>query len=346
MGQGFSNDIAVEDPAGAQRTLTIFTIADGVLSPIPAVSFFRNTTAFFNDPIIVMEPPILEIPRRGEYIYPKVSYMETVRQLNQYFRTSVINTADNIKIWIFTPISQDTDERNEMMHIVKSINFQIYSTNVSIAVESIFQESVLPKSISEAFKRAPAAARTRELLNFTGLRHAPIKLSLDTNPQESYTPPSSPLLGTNVFKDTVDQVIDGLYISGEMCSGDLKLLQNLRITHIVNMNAKQSPINFPDKFIYCNVHIVDSVFETLNDEFWDAVIFTDDALKAGGKVLVHCRKGISRSAALCFAYLIRHRGYQTDDAIKVIQKARPKVSINDGFMKQILEYHRRSPPKV
>ncbi|EAY11787.1 Dual specificity phosphatase, catalytic domain containing protein [Trichomonas vaginalis G3] len=345
MGQGFSNDISAGEPSSGQKALTIFTMSDGVLSPIPAVVFFRNPSSFMSDPIILMEPPNREIPRKGEYIYPKVSYVETVRHLHQYFRTSVINSTDNIKIWIFTPISQNSDERNEMMHIVKSIKFHIYSSNVVIALESIFSESVLPKSISEAFKRTPAAARTRELLNFQGLRYAPIQLSLDTNSQESYTPPSSPLFGSSVFKDTVDFVMDGLYISGEMCSSDLKLLQNFQITHIVNMNAKQSPTSFPDKFIYFNVHIIDSVFETLTDEFWEAVKFTDEAIKSGGKVLVHCRKGISRSAALCFAFLLRYRGYQPDDAIKLIQKARPMISINDGFMKQILEYHKKFPTK-
>lgn len=39
-----------------------------------------------------------------------------------------------------------------------------------------------------------------------------------------------------------------------------------------------------------------------------------DAFKIGGRVLVHCHKGVSRSVTLCMAYLIWKHNLSYDEA--------------------------------
>lgn len=89
-----------------------------------------------------------------------------------------------------------------------------------------------------------------------------------------------------------------------------------------------------------NVRLSDSVFQDLNDDFWGALRFVEQAIHSGGNVLAHCRRGISRSAALCVAYLMDDRGMTFDDAIALLKRQRPSVNINQGFEDQLRSFSR------
>ena len=193
------------------------------------------------------------------------------------------------------------------MNQIKTIKFENYSTTIDLTPTSIFTESanLLPKTIGEAIKKTPRSPKKTDILYFPPVKKYVPLLALDTNALPVYSPTASPKTAKPV-RDSCDFIVDGLYISGEKSASDLPLLLRLGITHIVNMNASSSPLYFPEEFTYYSVHLADSVFENLDDEFWSAVAFTNEAIKNGGKVLIHCRKGISRSAALCLAYLIQY----------------------------------------
>src|SRR4051794_23033696 len=55
-----------------------------------------------------------------------------------------------------------------------------------------------------------------------------------------------------------------------------------------------------------------------------------------GKVYVHCRMGISRSATLVLAYLIMKRGLSAQEAVRTVRKHR-EIIPNQGFLKQLCE---------
>ena len=61
--------------------------------------------------------------------------------------------------------------------------------------------------------------------------------------------------------------------------------------------------------------------------------------KNNGKVLVHCYMGMSRSAALLIAYLIKERQLNLEDSIKLISKKR-FIWPNDGFINQLIEWEK------
>lgn len=75
--------------------------------------------------------------------------------------------------------------------------------------------------------------------------------------------------------------------------------------------------------------------------YFDAVTrFIDDELKSGGRVLVHCVAGVSRSTTLVLAYLIRYRGYSLLDAFDLVAERRRIAWPNDGFYRQLINYER------
>lgn len=53
-----------------------------------------------------------------------------------------------------------------------------------------------------------------------------------------------------------------------------------------------------------------------------------------GKVLVHCARGISRSAALVLAYLMLREGLTLVEAVEAVRSHR-NILPNAGFLKQL-----------
>ena len=335
MGQGFSNDICISDSPTSAKSLMMFAVEGSEVNPVPSACFFRNISQFFDKTVILIEPTPSPPQRTAEYMYPKMSCKETVRTINEIFKITP-TVSKNLKVWIFSPSTQVPSEKSRIMTIIKKTNFEQFSSRVDFSPSSLFTESseLLPKSVSEAIKRNPRTPRKTDVLLLTPSKGYRPLIYLDDNFIPAYSPTGSPKT-TKIYRDTCDLIVEGLFISGEKISSDLPQLLANGITHIVNVNASSSPLYFPEEFTYFSVHLEDSVFENLNDEFWAGVAFTDDAIKKGGKVLIHCRMGISRSAAMCLAYLVERRHMKIPDAMELIRKARPCVNINKGFLQQI-----------
>jgi len=54
-------------------------------------------------------------------------------------------------------------------------------------------------------------------------------------------------------------------------------------------------------------------------------------------VLVHCGAGVSRSATLCIAYLMRYHGWGVTKAEKYVLEKRKKIAVNDGFRSLLIQ---------
>jgi len=69
----------------------------------------------------------------------------------------------------------------------------------------------------------------------------------------------------------------------------------------------------------------------------EALPFIAEALAAGGRVLVHCEQGQSRSASVVAAHLMSSEQVGVHEALAVLRKHRPSVRPNAGFMDQLEE---------
>ncbi|CAH8631233.1 unnamed protein product, partial [Heterobilharzia americana] len=63
--------------------------------------------------------------------------------------------------------------------------------------------------------------------------------------------------------------------------------------------------------------------------------------RRGGKTLIHCMAGVSRSSTLILAYLIRHANMSLADAYQHVRSIRPCIQPNPGFWRQLLEYEEK-----
>ncbi|CAI5731095.1 unnamed protein product [Hyaloperonospora brassicae] len=83
------------------------------------------------------------------------------------------------------------------------------------------------------------------------------------------------------------------------------------------------------------VDILDMEDELLLPHFQACIQFLDRFLTRNMAVLVHCVYGQSRSAAICVAYVMATQDKTLLEAYDIVQHARPCISINTGFLRQL-----------
>ena len=134
----------------------------------------------------------------------------------------------------------------------------------------------------------------------------------------------------------VSKITDSIYISDLPSAFNKDSLKEEGITHILCAILGLEPL-YPEEFTYKNVHIRDVTHQDLEPYFDDSVKFIDECIKSGGKILVHCSYGISRSASIVIAYLIK-TGLTYTEAYDFVKSKRDLIEPNKGFKKQLLVY--------
>lgn len=135
--------------------------------------------------------------------------------------------------------------------------------------------------------------------------------------------------------------LDFLYVGSIGSAYNLEKLKQAGMTHILCL-SESIRMNFPDQFTYLRVAMMDQPEYNFANDLAQVFAFIESAREAGGKLLVHCYQGKSRSCAVCCAYLIRFRGHSLSTALDSVRQTRPMAAPNSGFMAalQALELER------
>jgi hypothetical protein len=88
---------------------------------------------------------------------------------------------------------------------------------------------------------------------------------------------------------------------------------------------------------YKRIAVFDNKGEDLIGHMEAAFQFIEHA-RHHGHVLVHCHKGISRSASFVIGYLMRKNEMTFEEALAHVQSVRPMVQPNDSFIEQLRRY--------
>lgn len=91
-----------------------------------------------------------------------------------------------------------------------------------------------------------------------------------------------------------------------------------KITHVLNTVSHVHHNPFPGKFAYLNMQLNDSGHQNILKAVFDANNIIESVEKKQGKILIHCVKGISRSASLVASHLMIKKGINEAKAIEFL----------------------------
>ncbi|CAG0899138.1 unnamed protein product [Darwinula stevensoni] len=154
---------------------------------------------------------------------------------------------------------------------------------------------------------------------------------------------------TPFFRDAADFIDRALEEQGESWTAKSKeTLERLEMTHVVNAaQGRDEEMLYVDTdqafyegmgipILFVGVEAVDATACQIRRFFDPVAGFIDDALSRNGRVLVHCREGISRSATLVLAFLMIKRNYTVQEAVRLVRSKR-EIIPNEGFLQQLCD---------
>ncbi|KAF4043426.1 Dual specificity phosphatase catalytic domain [Phytophthora infestans] len=139
------------------------------------------------------------------------------------------------------------------------------------------------------------------------------------------------------------KLTDFLYIGGALAAKNKSMLLQNGITHVINCAASVAPASFPDEFCYFNIRLRDHSSQDIARHFYSMFDFIERARESGGRIFLHCIKGISRSPTMAIAYLMWYKNMGMYETLDFVRQSRPIVDPNAGFIFQLTEWEQQHP---
>ncbi|KFO29006.1 Dual specificity protein phosphatase 5 [Fukomys damarensis] len=141
------------------------------------------------------------------------------------------------------------------------------------------------------------------------------------------------------------EILPFLYLGSAYHASKCEFFANLHITALLNVSRRTSEA-CTSHLHYKWIPVEDSHTADISSHFQEAIDFIDCVREEGGKVLVHCEAGVSRSPTICMAYLMKTKQFRLKEAFDYIKQRRSVISPNFGFMGQLLQYESEILPST
>ncbi|KAF7233630.1 hypothetical protein EG68_11843 [Paragonimus skrjabini miyazakii] len=130
----------------------------------------------------------------------------------------------------------------------------------------------------------------------------------------------------------MNEILPGLWL-GSYPFKDESNLMRVGIKSILTLDLTPLPADIFKTFDKKFIHLIDEPDQDVLDILEDALMFIETSLQKGG-VLVHCAMGVSRSATIVIAYVMRKNRVSYDTAFQLVTSKR-LVYPNIGFVNQL-----------
>ncbi|XP_072537256.1 dual specificity protein phosphatase 26-like [Salminus brasiliensis] len=138
-----------------------------------------------------------------------------------------------------------------------------------------------------------------------------------------------------------NEVWPRLYIGNMDFAENRAELRRQNFTHVLNCaHSSRRGAEFYDGMgiTYLGIEAHDSPAYDMSVNFNTGAEFIHNALRGGGKILVHCHVGVSRSATVVLAYMMLKHSMTLVEAINTVKEGRGIIP-NRGFLRQLIDLH-------
>lgn len=339
----------------SKLSLKLLKFQDHHLEPLSFLVFIKSPQSFQSYPIVLVEP--LENEKRDttelcpaakddsdEIIEQQISHCKLIEIIFRLYQI-ILYKINHYAIWIFVSPLIPKSSISELIY-----KCHIYQFNDLIPIQC-----VEPADIFNDISRKSGITLTQVFYHKYKLYYPGISTKENTEPDTKIMPqnhilrPKHPLTCCTTsndipqinkirFNNNCDQITPQVFLGSEGTALDSSLLEKHKITHIIHIcSVSDSTIDKFNHITYFTYELQDSVFASLNTNFWKCLQYLQETIQSGGIVLVQCRRGISRSPTLVAAYLMITYKMTFEGAYHLLKEKRPIVKINKGFKMQLQE---------
>lgn len=142
-----------------------------------------------------------------------------------------------------------------------------------------------------------------------------------------------------ILNIVASEILPHLMIGSRRDAANRDTLRTNGVTHILN-STPDCPCHFDSELEYLRISVKDCWNQDLPSHFEDAFKFINEGKAAGGKTMIHCNAGISRSATIAIAYIMMSEKRTLMDAYGFVKSKRPVISPNLDFMGELQQYEK------
>ncbi|KAM6895594.1 dual specificity protein phosphatase 16 [Xenentodon cancila] len=150
---------------------------------------------------------------------------------------------------------------------------------------------------------------------------------------------SQPCLPVTVVGPT--RILPHLYLGCQRDVLNKDLMQQNDIAYVLNASNTCPKPDFVSDSHFLRVPVNDSFCEKILPWLDRSVEFIEKAKASNARVLVHCLAGISRSATIAIAYIMKRMDMSLDEAYRFVKEKRPTISPNFNFLGQLLDFEKK-----
>ncbi|XP_034019076.1 dual specificity protein phosphatase 16 isoform X2 [Thalassophryne amazonica] len=142
------------------------------------------------------------------------------------------------------------------------------------------------------------------------------------------------------------RILPHLYLGCQRDVLNKDLMQQNGIGYVLNASNTCPKPDFIPESHFLRVPVNDSFCEKILPWLDKSVEFIEKVKACNARVLVHCLAGISRSATIAIAYIMKRMDMSLDEAYRFVKEKRPTISPNFNFLGQLLDFEKKIKTSV
>ncbi|XP_077355896.1 dual specificity protein phosphatase 16 [Festucalex cinctus] len=159
--------------------------------------------------------------------------------------------------------------------------------------------------------------------------------------KQSTVAPPRPLSQPPPAASGPTRILPHLYLGCQRDVLNKEVMQRNAIAYVLNAsNTCPKPDFIPDSH-FLRVPVNDGFCDKILPWLDASLDFIEEAKASDACVLVHCLAGISRSATIAIAYIMKRMDMSLDEAYRFVKEKRPSISPNFNFLGQLLDFEKK-----